>query len=333
MSPVRKAAAPPAPPPAVEGVDFGDLAFYNQGSFTLPEGDYAFYFDVRNHAFTRANGTQGEPRLGVMVAAYPLTGGDPHEVFYSMGTKAGLSFQPNPDSAVDGLCKSLMAIPGGPAAGLPGSTNWNMLLKSLYDSGLEQGVFGNDLTVLDGLWAHTQNVPEPEERKNFGAKTGDVQEERRAGVISIVSEILEGGKPWEGGGGLPEEGQAPAPAAAPAPRAVARPAPVAARPVAAAPAARLAPRPAPKAAAAPAAEEVDTTQAALEGMGEVLSANEKGCARLLLKTGTFKAVSGKYGNDMAQAVIDEHFKDDASINAILGQHGYVIAGPNVKPNV
>lgn len=328
---IRRTAA--APPP---GVNFGDLAFY-VGGFTLPEGEYALGFDVRMHAYTKQDGTKGVERLGVMVAAYPLEGGEPSEQFYSMGSKAHLSFAPNPDTG-----KGVVPIPGGPATSMPPSSNWGVLLKSLYDCRLPVGVFTNDLTVLDGLWAHTRNVPEPEERKGFASATGEAEQPQRSGIISIVGEILEGGKPWEGGGGFPEEAAAPA---APKPRADAAagkkpalvpPKPAAARTAPARPAARTTTRPAPAAAPEPEGEEADENQimeAALAGVSSVLekNGNEAGITKLLLRTGTFKAVTAAAGGDMAQAVMETFFGSDASLNAVLGQVGYVASGTQIKP--
>src|SRR5437016_3811459 len=148
------------------GVDFGSMGSYS-GGFTLPEGDYSIEFEV---AMERLNDKQQgrSPRLGVYLHATPLAGGDVFDQFLSMGGKAALSFAPDPNTG-----KGLVSIPGGAGGGLNNSTNWYMFLKSLYDCGLPEGIFTNDFTVLDGINVHTQNVPEPEERKR--------SEERRVG--------------------------------------------------------------------------------------------------------------------------------------------------------
>jgi hypothetical protein len=99
----------------------------------------------------------------------------------------------------------------------------------MYDCGLPEGIFTNDLSVLDGIHVHTQNILEPEDRKGFGSQTGEVAEERRSGLVPVVTEIKEDGKPWEGTGGIPEAAATPAPVKA-GPKAVVKPA-VAAKPV------------------------------------------------------------------------------------------------------
>lgn len=343
----RPAAAAPAQA-AMDGINFGSLSIYVAGG-GLPEGDYALEFAVRMYQATNQQGvTRGPERLGVMVTAHSLTdpNAEPRDQFYSMGRNAHLSFAPNPDTG-----KGLVPVPGGAGTTLNNSTNWHFFLKSLYDCGLPDGVFVNDLSVLDGVWVHITNVPEPEERKGFGgAQTGEVAEERRAGTIGVVSEILQGGAPWDGGGGF-ETAPAPAPAArraAPA-RAgalatTARPAARAAAPAArpAARAAAPAARPVARRAAAPPPEpepvegevsDDDIIAAAVSGIEAVLSdpTNAKGISRLKLRTGAFKAISESQGDDMAQAVQEMIFVPDDQLNAVLGELGYQLKGTNITP--
>lgn len=312
--------APPPPPPAVEGVNFGSLGFYAGGGFSLPKGKYALEFNAIMFAPVNAAGVAQKARLGVQLVAYPLEGGDPTEQFLSMGSRADQSFAPNNTG------KGLTPIPGGPASTLQRNTNWNLFLKSLYDCGLPEGIFTNDLSVLDGVWVQTDLVPEPEERKGYGqAKTGEAeaQEERRgSGLIPSVAEILEGGKPWEGGGGFP----AAVPVAPAAPSRVAAPARAAAQ---------TRPAMAPRTAAIPVAVEQagddDVMTAAVNGMTTVLEAEPNGTSKLKLRTGTFKAVGAASGNEMAQAVIDTYFGSDENLNTVLGQLGYGVQGSNIKP--
>lgn len=324
MAGPRRVAPAPAvvqpPPPAASGLMFGDLDFY-VGGFTLPEGRYALEFDVRMHAGTKADGTPAGPaRLGIMIGAYPLTGGPASNQFLSLGSKAHLSFAPDPNTG-----KGLVSVPGGPGANANNKTNWFLFLKSLYDCGLPAGIFQNDLTTIDGIWVQTQNIPEPEERKGFGAaKTGEAVEEKRGpSLIPIVTEILDGGKPWEGSGGFEGLGEEAAPAT---------PATPAARVAPKAPGAPI--RPAAVAPAAPAAEapaDEDTLTSAINGISAVLEANPKGCTKLLLRTGTFKAVSGSAGAEVANAVLNQFFGTDAALNSVLGSVGYVVQGGNVVP--
>lgn len=337
MAPVvRRAAVVAAPPPVeVDLINFGDLDTY-AGGFTLPEGEYALEFDVRMHAGTKADGSPaGEPRLGVMIGAHPLAGGEAIQQFMSMGTNAHKSFAPDPDTG-----KGVVRVPGGAGANANNKTNWFILLKSLYDCGLPKGIFTNDLTTIDGVWVRTQNIPEPEDRKGFGAtaKTGEVQkqEERRSGLIPVVTEILEGGKPWEGGGGFdfapapaavvaPVVRRGPAAVAAPAARVAAAAKPVVAR--------RLAPPPPPPVAAEAEGEltEDDVMVAAVNGAAVVLTKNPKGCPKLTVRTGTFKAVTEAAGPEMASAVIDTLFASDELVDSVISQLGYKVSGTQVVP--
>lgn len=307
MPPVKRpgGVAPKPAAVAANAVNFGDLANYG-GGFSLPPGRWSLYFDVRNHQALRADGTPaGAARLGVMVTAHPLDGGDAFEQFLSMGGKAHLSYAPDPNTG-----KGLIPIPGGPGAPLNNKTNWFLFLNSFYDCGLPAGTLTNDFTVIDGTWTVTGEMAEPEDRKGFGSSsTGEAgQEERRAGKIPVIVEILEGGKPWEGGGGMP-------PATAPAttktgPKPLTRP--------------TLAPPP-------PVEEEAgndDVEAVGLSAAEAVLTASPDGLPKLKLRTEMFKE-AGKHGAEMAQAVLDTYFKDDSTINTLLGPLGYKVAGVKI----
>lgn len=308
IAPIKRNVAPPAT--TAGGPSFGDLGFYVQGG-GLPEGDYALKFIVQMHdGFGQKKST---PRLGVMVDCHSLTDpkADIRKQFYSMGSGADKSWAPNPDTGT-----SLVPIPGGPGAGLVNSTNWAYFLKSLYDAGMPKGIFTNDVSVLDGIRVHMQNIPEPEERKGFQSQTGEASEDRKAGVIAVVSEIKDDGKPWEGTGGVPAAG-----AAAPAPK------PTAGKPVAM-----------PKLAAAPAPPtgdltEEDVVNAALNATAEVLSieTNAGGMSKIALRAAAKTQISTTLGPDMAEAANEIILKDDAQLANILGQHGYKIVGPMIKP--
>lgn len=307
MSPAPIRRAPTAAPPPVEGINFGALNAYS-GGFTLPEGDYALEFEACMETLTEKQSNR-QPRLGVLITAHPLDGGEAVPQFLSMGGKAHLSFAPNPDTG-----KGFVQIPGGAGASLNNKTNWFIFLKSLYDSGMPEGTLINDFTAIDGVWVHTQQIPEPEDRKGFGgAKTGEMEEQRTPGMIPVVTEIKEGGKPWEGTGGI---GVAPAPVKA-GPKAVAKPG-------------------AKKAAPAPVVEAAEVTDetildAAVQGITAVLEKSPAGCTRLLLRTQTFTAVQKAAGDDMAQAVIDTFFGSDAALNGPLAQLGYTVVGSSIKP--
>src|SRR5438128_2334708 len=301
MAAPRKAGAGFIP---TTGVDFGSMGSYS-GGFTLPEGDYSIEFEV---AMERLNDKQQgrSPRLGVYLHATPLTGGDVFDQFLSMGGKAALSFAPDPNTG-----KGLVSIPGGAGGGLNNSTNWYMFLKSLYDCGLPEGVFTNDFTVLDGINVHTQNVPEPEERKGFASSTGEVEMERKGPrLIPVVTEIKDP-KPWEQTGGAKVS-----PINRPKPSVPARP------PITSTPATTP---------ATPAAEVEDVEAMAIAAVTDVLVASPAGSTKLLLRTNTFKAASKKYGEEGAQQVLNTYFGSDETLGTLLGQLGYELAGQMVKP--
>jgi hypothetical protein len=316
MPPVVRRPAAPVAAPVAAGPNFLDLSFYS-GGFLLPPGRYAMEHNVVLHAFTDKNGNQrGDAKLGVMLTAYPLDGGDPIQQFESMGTKAHLSFMPNETG------KGVIPVPGGPGT-LTNKANWFYYLESMYNTGLPQGVVTNDLSVIDGVWVVTDNILEPEDRKGF-ASTGEIEQANTGPKkMPVVVEIIDGGKPWEGGGGFPEAGKAvAAPAAAPK-AAATRPA---ARPAAAA-----AP-PAPAAAASVDGDAIYT--AAVNGIASVLTKaqNAKGMVKLMLKTGTFKAVTDAESNAVAQQVIDAYFgADESALTGILNELGFTVNGTRVEP--
>lgn len=300
-----------------------DDALYSAGS-RIAEGDYALEFLACMHAGeNKATGQPyGPPRLGVMVTFYPINDvgeltGEPIQKHYGMGSKAHESFAPDPDSG-----KNIVAVPGGKFTTLMGSTNWSVLRKSLVDCDPVVAML-ESLADLDGVHVHVMNVPEPEERKDFTAKTGEAVAEQRKGpsTIPVVSEIKEGGKPWEGGGGIPTEEAAPAVAKAPVKAAVAKPGvkPVAKPPVAAA-------KPGLKKAAPVVEENADEDINALSVslISAQLEKNLTGMKRLKLRTEVFKA-AGENGN----AVMQTAFKDDDTLNGFLNSLGYKVEGAEV----
>lgn len=317
--PIKRTTPPPAAP-EVQGVNFGSSEMYAAGG-GLPEGNY-IWKDVSimmHDGFGQVK--KGKPRLGVMITLVSYE--DPNEPdrqqFYSMGSNADKVFAPNPETG-----KGLVVVPGAVGTTLNDSTNWNMLRKSLIDSGMPENILIDDCSVLDGLWVHMTNIPEPAERAGFTSKTGEASEERKNQTVAVVSEILEGGAPWEGGGGIPE--------AKPANKA---PAKVPTKPAAAAPkTAKTTPKvngkvEAPAEVAGESDEEAIKI-AAINGVSAVLEQSPKGCARLPLKNGTFKAVQTAAGDDMADAVMSTYFANDQTLNALLGEVGYTVNGSFVK---
>lgn len=339
---VRRATTPA---PVLEGVNFMDPGMYSAGSF-IPNGNYCVFHDVIIHQTEDKTGKKGIPRLGVMVSFYPFA--NPVEEakltqFYSLGTKAIDSFKPNPDTG-----KGIVAIPGT-SGSLNNGTNWYIYFNSLIQCGYPPSVGTNDVSVIDGTWVHINNEDEPADRLGFQSATAEVtQEPRKLGKIAVVTEILEGGAPWEGGGGL--EGVADAHAAIKAaeaaalegrtaPRAAARPTPVAVRPPAGRPA-PVAARPVAKPAPAPVAvEEVaeigqEVVDAATNSVFNVLMKNPTGIPRAALKVQTFAEVKKSTKDEaLATSVIDTYFEPgmEANLEHLLAELNHQLVGSQVKP--
>lgn len=308
-TPVRSKTAPAA------GVMLGDLGMYTSGG-GLPEGDYVWKdLTVQMRQAADQNGVaKGPARLTCTITMVPLAGGEERQQHYSLGSKAHESFMPNPETG-----KGVVPVPGGPASTFNASTNWAILVKSLYDCGLPQGIFGDDVSVLEGLHCHMGNTAEPPERAGFQSNTGEAAADRKPGFIAICTEIKDDGKPWEGTGGLPD--------VAPAKVGAQKPVPNRAGPKAVAAPTRAA---APAPVAVEEGEEDENIKAAAEaGVAVVLSKNEKGCPKLILRTGTFKAVNEASGQEVASAVISTYFSSDVQLNALLGPLGYKVTGTQI----
>ena len=297
-----------------QGVNFGDADMYVAGG-GLPEDDYLMReLNVELYqATTQAGVSRGPVRLGVMITFQSLTDreADERKQFYSMGTAASKSFAPNPDTG-----KGIVAIPGGPGQTLNNTTNWSMFRQSLEDSGLPKGIFTNDVSVLEGTWVHISNVPEPAERKGFvrGAATGEAgaEEVNRPGSVAVVSEILEGGSPWDNGGGEPEEAAAPAKAAKG--KALAKPK-----------SGRAAPKASEK------SEEEAIKAAAINGIATVLEKYPDGCPKLIFRTQAFKAVGDSEGAEMAQAVVETYFATPEALELLLAEVSFTLDNGKVVP--
>lgn len=304
MATAQRKAAP------ASGVSFGDLGMYAAGG-GLPEGDY-IWKDVSVQMYQApANQTTGKTspaRLGVMITLVPLADGEEKTQFYSMGTKAHESFAPNPETG-----KGVVPVPGGPASTFNSSTNWAILLKSLRDSGLPEGIFTDDCSVLEGMHVHMANIPEPAERAGFQSTTGEAAGERKAGTIAVVTEIKDDGKPWEGTGGVPAGSPKGASTASTQKSTT-----------------KTASAPAKAVPATSAVVEDEVSTAAISGVSAVLEKFPDGCPKLQLRTGTFKAVNEAHGQDMASKVISAYFGSDASLNGLLGELGYKVEGSSIK---
>lgn len=294
------------------GPNFLDPDFYS-GGFSLAPGLYAMEHNIVLHAYTDKDGnTKGDPRLGIMLDAYPInekgeSTGAKAQQFLSMGTSAHKSYVPNESG------KGLEAVAGGPGS-VSNKANWFFYMESMLNCGAPRG--GADISVLDGIWVRIDSIPEPEERKGFGS-TGEVQQEKKGtSKIPVVTEILDGGKPWEGTGGIPDVDAPAAPAVKAGPKGVVKPA---------------AAKPAPAAAA-----ELDESvlTAATNGIAAVLTKpqNAKGMVKLMLKTGTFKAVKEAESDEVAQAVIEHFFgADETALASLLSELDFKIEGTRITP--
>jgi len=329
------------------GVNFLDLGMYSGGSF-IPNGDYVVFHNVILHQPQDKQGNKkGPERLGVMVDFYPMA--NPIEEnklqqFYSMGTKAHESYQPNPDTG-----KGIVAIPGT-SGGLNDKTNWFLYIHSLVQSSFPPSLGTNDLTVIDGTWVHISNEDEPADRSSFQSATAEVsQEPRKPNKVAIVTEILEGGAPWEGGGGLEGAAEAhaalngaaptpvtpvrtmPRPAARVTPALATRPAPAVARP-----AARPVAAPAPAPVEPAEIEEVDeaVVNAATDAVYNLLLKSPNGIPRAALRTQTFTEVKKLTKDEaMATQVINTYFEPggEANLSNLLSSLNHSLVGMTVKP--
>jgi hypothetical protein len=235
-------------------------------------------------------------------------GGEEHTQFYSLGSKAHESWAANAETG-----KGIVAVPGGPGTSPNASTNWVVLVKSLYDSGLPQGILNDDLSVLDGLWCHMANVPEPTERAGFKSKTGEAAVEDRPRTISVVTALLDGGLPWEGGGGVPT----PAASKTSSKATTAKPS--------------VATRTATPAPSQPSTSGGGVEEAAQSAAAEVLGKIPDGgtIPKLMLRTSMFKVLNTGHGADTAKKVLDTYFGSDAAINSLINPQGFKLSGSNV----
>lgn len=326
--------APKAQAPAGGGsVNFGDDSFY-LGGLGIPEGNYATRYFVDMFTPRKLDGTPtGKAAflavhveiVAIEADGTPVAGAEPTIHPLGCGRKAHQSFLPSEDG------KGFDPKAGATSTGLSQLCNWAIFRKSLVDAGMPPGTLVNNLATIDGAWLHIQNVPEPEERKALRSRTGEAALEDEvasgSGTVPVVSEILEGGAPWDGGGGWPLE-EAPAPTKA-APKAPAKPGP---RPVTPAARKAVAPPPEPEETESGTNDE-EIRVAAMNGISEVLGLekNANGCTKLTLRAGVLTAVTKAESEDMASAVLDTFFATDAALNSVLNPLGYAVAGGKIAP--
>ncbi len=127
------------------------------------------------------------------------------------------NFTPSPDG------KRLVAV--GQATGLADSTNMAAYLNSLIAAGFPEDRLSEDISTLEGLYAHWRRVPQAQ-RAGLANNRKEANKDREQTVL-IVSEIKN--LPWEASkraGAAGSNGATPARAAAPRAARVAAPAAV-----------------------------------------------------------------------------------------------------------
>ena len=120
---------------------------------------------------------------------------------YSAGDPA--RFQPSKDG------KTLEALTE--SANLIKSSNYYILMNSLINAGFPENRLGEDISALDGLYAHHIGLPEPK-RSGLVREAAEGARER---VISVPDSIIK--LPWENKGGKAAAKSAPAKKAEAAP--------------------------------------------------------------------------------------------------------------------
>ena len=322
MSPIARRVNAPAQTSGGT-VNFGADGFFT-GAIGLPEGNYACSFSWQIYQPVKADGTPSKTPafLAAIGEVTPIDQqgnalGEPTEMVLSCGRDAHESFLPSEDG------KGLVGVPNGKSAGIWSLSNFAIFFDSLKQVGLPPGLISASLEPLDGVWLHLTNIPEPEQKKAAAKKaraktgmsaimSGGQQDDDRERTVIVATEILEGGKPWEGTGGIPDGS---APKAAPKKAAT----PAAKKTVAA---------PAP---AAPAATDDETVgTAALETVAQVLGSYPQGMTKVNLRVQAFQALTKTYGDEIAQAA-QALLQTDDMLTAVLGEVGYKIVGLMVKP--
>jgi hypothetical protein len=327
--------APPTPnyalqqaPQQAGGVDFLDMSFYS-GGFLVPKGNYVIT-SVQVRIFKGERQQAGQERLGVMITLVPLA--DPreeskHEQFYSMGSKMHLGYMPNATGT------GIVPIPNAAGVSAPGSTNWALFLKTLYDCGMPKGWGTNDSTKLEGIWVYITHVDEPAEREGFTSNTTEFQAQQRAPrKIAVVGEILQGGMPWAGGGGWPDKpvnhptqvnGAPGLPINSPLPPSLQTQGLLQSQ--------SNVPAPPPPAGV----DMVSYMTIAQHTIGEILenAAKQKvyTLQRLAVRNDAFNLMKAKYGEQSAGTVLQQVFDTAGVLDAVLGDIGYVVNGPMIQP--
>lgn len=129
-----------------------------------------------------------------------------HTQYYSVSSPD--RFVPSQDG------KSVVAV--GSASSLSKSSTFAILMDNLVNAGFPENKLGDDISVLDGLYAYWIGVPEP---KRSGLQRTEEQQKRSEGKVILVPSQIHS-LPWE------KKGVKAAPASKPAAKTQAAPASV-----------------------------------------------------------------------------------------------------------
>ena len=179
--------------------NIGDLDNFSTGG-GITEHNYRFSeCQLCLHKGFADNASNAE-RLGFMATLTPEGEGSDgiktEKRFWSMGSKAHLSFIVDPDTGTTLLPKA-----GAPASKLPPSTNFLAFIMSLYNADpTAVEAFDGDVAVFEDMVAHIAPQPESEERKGYKSQvvsTSDVADSKannqdsRPKTIPCITEVIE----------------------------------------------------------------------------------------------------------------------------------------------
>lgn len=290
----------------VKHASFGSLSSLVASGFSIPEGNYKLTFECKLWAPEKSNFPAS---LGVMVSFEDPDGEkEPKEKFYSFGRKVHEAFMVDPKSGG----KKIKEIPGK-EGNFPDGTKWSILLNSLYNAGLPEGHFVDDISVLDDLVGHVHEELEPEDWSKIQKSTGDAEAKpKQRGTIAVVTEFID--PPWEKGGkkkskppvkgkAEPEEEEEEEDE-----------------------------KPVKKATKKGAkSEEEELAETATELVKTVLEANEEGMAKIRFRAALVPLAKKALKDDeeLVDALTDFLFSDDDNLIAILDQVGFELDGKNI----
>lgn len=283
----------------------------------IPAGQYCLMFQTAlKYDMDKATGNaKGDPKLGVTISAYLLSDptAEPKTHHYSMGRNAHKSFMPDPTGV------GIVPIAGAPSGQMYRDTAWDFFLNKFIEAGLpEDLVDGSTVTPYQGVWVNIFPVAEPASWSTMQAlgSTAEVGgKPREPGTISVVTEILPKGAPWEGGGGLPKTAimAGSAKAVAPVKQAVATVAAV----------------------APPAGDdtEAELVAAARDAITKVLetTGNESGLPKTKCRMDAINFLTAEFDGDGVAAIVATVFDDAAKYQQILAELGFKINGLRVVP--